>query len=434
MRHQTTGLQLMIGVYLAAALTASWCAAQDVPGGYGNMPMAPVTPSNPGSFNEPVTRLPPTQPPATMRPPSWPGSDMGVAPQSPLPGGLPPGEMKACNGARIVAYVGSEVILESDLILRKMDKKGAFEVIGSVDFVLNQYQGQYPQEQIEAQREALIARLLPEVVQIKLIFLDAKHTLPSDRWPEIEKQLAKGFDDMQLEKMMKQFGVSSPRELDPKLRAVGTSVDREKRNFIEFILARQWQGEQIKRNEEITWDQMVGYYRRHQDEFTRPARAKCEELMVRFSKHPTEAAAGEAIMRLGNRVLAGEPFDQVARTGSDGVEAPKGGRRDWISKGSLCPELDKALFTQPIGQLSPAIIRGPTGFHIVRVTEREDAAVTPFTEAQVGIREKIVKERSAKQLHEYFTKLQERTPVKTIFDGPQVARRPDQPDESQLRR
>ena len=52
--------------------------------------------------------------------------------------------------------------------------------------------------------------------------------------------------------MMKQFGVTSPRELDPKLRAVGTSMEREKRAFIEFVLARQWQGQQIKRDEEIT--------------------------------------------------------------------------------------------------------------------------------------------------------------------------------------
>ena len=63
--------------------------------------------------------------------------------------GAPPGE-EACNGTRIVAYVGSEVILESDLILRKMDKKGTFEIIGSIDHVLDEYKGQYPPEQLDA--------------------------------------------------------------------------------------------------------------------------------------------------------------------------------------------------------------------------------------------------------------------------------------------
>ena len=39
-----------------------------------------------------------------------------------------------------------------------------------------------------------------------------------------------------------------------------------------------------------------------------------------------------------------------------------------------------------------------------------------------------------KQLREYLAKVKARTPVKTIFDGPQVANRPDrpaQPDQPQ---
>ena len=105
-----------------------------------------------------------------------------------------------------------------------------------------------------------------------------------------------------------------------------------------------------------------------------------------------------------------------------------GGWRDWTAKGSLVPELDGALFGLPIGQLSP-IIESSAGFHIVRVTQREEPVVTPFREAQVAIRDKIIQERSAKQLHEYLAKVQARTPVKTIFDRPQVADRPDQPNQ-----
>ena len=273
MRQQHIYPPLLIGIFVAAALVASWSAAQYGSGGYGNVPQGPGAPGGPGSINQPIVRLPPTQPPATSRPSSWPGGPTGEAPsQAPPAGGLPPGELTACNGSRIVAYVGSEVILESDLILRSIDKKGTFEIKGSVDYVLGQYREQYSPDQLNAQREMLIAKLLPEVVEIKLIYLDAKETIPSEHWPDVEKQLSQGFEEIQLEKTMKQFGVTSPRELDPKLRAVGTSMEREKRAFIEFVLARQWQGQQIKHDEEITLVQMDAYYRQHLDEFTRPAR------------------------------------------------------------------------------------------------------------------------------------------------------------------
>jgi len=160
----------------------------------------------------------------------------------------------------------------------------------------------------------------------------------------------------------------------------------------------------------------MAYYRQHQDEFTTPARARWEELMVGFSKHPSKSAAGEAIARLGNRVCAGEPFAEVARNGSDGITASDGGQWKWTTKGALvCEALDRALFELPVGRLSP-LLESETGFHIIRVIEREDAQVAPFLEAQVEIKKKMSEERRQKQIREYLAKLQARTPVWTVFD------------------
>jgi parvulin-like peptidyl-prolyl isomerase len=120
----------------------------------------------------------------------------------------------------------------------------------------------------------------------------------------------------------------------------------------------------------------------------------------------------------------------VAKAGSDGATANDGGRCDWTTQGALiCQALDHAVFSLPVGQLSP-IIEGPVGFHVVRVTERQKTAVTPFLEAQVEIKEKIKQQRSEKQFREYMAKVQARTPVWTIFDedpaNPQTANHPQQ--------
>jgi hypothetical protein len=151
-------------------------------------------------------------------------------------------------------------------------------------------------------------------------------------------------------------------------------------------------------------------------DFTTPARAQWEELMARYSKYPTRAAAHDAIAQMGNQVWAGTPWAQVARTGSDGPTAAEGGPRPWTSQGALtCQALDAALFTLPLGQLSP-IVEGDNGYHIVRVINREAEAVKPFLEAQVDIKKKIAEQRSQKQFREYLAKLEARTPVWTIFD------------------
>lgn len=348
----------------------------------------------------------PMQPGAASRPAGWVGGTASDAsPWAPPDQQLatPVGEVQPCDGIRILARVGSEAILES-------------EVIGAVNEVIEANKDRIPADQVENQRQLLIQQRLKGIIQTKLIYQDARRTIPSEGWPHIEKQLTKQFEEVQLEKMMKKAGVSSAHEYDLKLRTLGTSLEREKRAYIERTLAEQWGRQQVKRDEEITYDQMVDYYRKHQDEFTTPAAAKWEELMVRYAKHPSKAAAHEALARLGNQVLGGAPFAEVAKAGSDGTTAPDGGQWPETTKGALtCDVLDKALFALPVGQMSP-IIAGDKGYHILRVVERKEAEVTPFLQAQVDIREKIVNERSKKQFVEYLAKIEARTPV-WIYDG-----------------
>ena len=87
--------------------------------------------------------------------------------------------MKPCTGSRMVAHVGSEVILDSDLIVRKIDlNQGIFEVIGHIDHILEMNKDHIPPDQWDAQRTMLIEKILPDFVRTKLVCLDAKHTIP----------------------------------------------------------------------------------------------------------------------------------------------------------------------------------------------------------------------------------------------------------------
>jgi peptidyl-prolyl cis-trans isomerase SurA len=119
---------------------------------------------------------------------------------------------------------------------------------------------------------------------------------------------------------------------------------------------------------------------------------------------------------MGNEVMQGKPFGDVARARSEGPTAATGGSFDWTTKGSLVSKVvDEAVFTLPVGQLS-AILDDGSALHIVRVTERVDAGRIPFIEAQVEIRGKLYEERRTREMEEYLAGVRERTPVWTIFD------------------
>ena len=318
-----------------------------------------------------------------------------------------PADAVPCEGAQIVSGVGPHAILVSDIWI-------------VADQILARNRAKIPPDQVESQREILIRQsfrqLLQQQVDTKLVYYDALNALPKEAVENVEDQLTRIFERSELPKLMELWGVESQRELDQKLMRLGTSVQRHKRAFLEQATAQQWIRQQIKIDEDVNHEQMLTYYNQNLSDFEQPARARWEQLTVRISRYPSKEVARAALAQMGNQVMDGRPLAEVARERSDGSTAGQGGLRDWTTRGSLvCGELDRAIFGLPVGQLSP-ILEDETGYHVVRVIEREEASQTPFPDAQAEIRPKISQRRVQEQLQAYLAKLRKNTPVWTIFD------------------
>ncbi|MGA2030804.1 MAG: peptidyl-prolyl cis-trans isomerase [Thermoguttaceae bacterium] len=465
---------------VAFSMTIAVCVAAMVRGddyvpngaGGGAMPFAPLGPA-PNFLNNGygVVPGPPTQPSQPIRPASWPGGSpapqmdpqnqarppyaaLPVAgpypgPQYPSPqyagpavrGPLGVSDAMPCEGSQILARVGGDVVLAIDVLSaageviehnkdrfkpEEMDaqrQKLVADLSGAINELITQNGRSGSSADLDPGKRSMIQQLLRQQIETKLIFQDAQRTIPEESMKNVQETLGRQFEQSELKKLLKRENAVSREELEWKLRARGDSLEREKRTYMQRTLSQQWVREKLKIDEEITHEEMLAYYQAHLKEFEKPARARWEELMVRFAKYPSKAEAFAALAALGNQVLmAGAPLAEVAKRGSDGSTAGDGGAYPWTSKGSLaCEELDRALFALPVGQLSP-IIEGAAGFHILRVTEREEITRKPFAAAQVEIKDKIRNERTKKQLQEYVTRLRKDFPVWTILDEPGAVR------------
>jgi hypothetical protein len=419
---------LASGILLMALVfpRLGWAQYLDDVGGSqsGTTSMAPISAETPSGYQNGrrIVPGPPVQPVAVSRPESWPGGsaqNSSVVEQYRQSSPRSSGTGEYSNWPRVSAEAPKE-LYEDTTILARVGSEAifAYEITAGLDDILARYKDKVPPSQLEAQRTLMIKQRLKSRIESKLIYQDAKRTIPAEGMTNVEKQISKYFESSELPNMLKRGGVETIKELDEKLRGMGTSLEREKRAYIERSLAQQWLRQQIKHDEEITYDQMLKYYKEHQAEFEKPARARWEELLVRFSQYSSKPEAYKAIARLGNQVLAGVPLAEAAKNGSPGAAA-EGETHDWTTQGSLvCEELDEAIFGLPVGALS-RIIESKIGYHIVRVVERAQSEVTPFLAAQVEIKEKILAERTAKQLEEYLTRLEDKTPIWTIYDGDQ---------------
>lgn len=301
-------------------------------------------------------------------PPFRPSPDRQARFQQPAP---PPRHV--FQPAQKVAQVGNQPIVAGDLF-------------GPINQALEPYLGQISDEQLAEQRMILMRNLLPAMIETKLVYLDFLRDIPEERLPDIQKQIFDQFAEKQLPRVMEKAGVSTPAELDAKLRGYGSSLSKSRRAFFEQVLAQQMVQQKIDMQPKFTPQELRAYYQEHLDEYSTPAKARWEQLMVRFDRVPDRNTALRMLGELGNEVLGGAPLAAVARAKSHGINADQGGYHDWTVQGSLVSKpLDHYIFTLPINKLSQRFA-DEKGLHIVRVIQRHDAARVPFkTPANVRV-------------------------------------------------
>lgn len=311
--------------------------------------------------------------------------------------------------ATLLARVGSDVIL-------------AGELLGAANEILEEMKDRIPPGEEQRYKQMVMKQLLRRRLEAKLIYQDAARSIPPEALQRFREELGKEFEEREIPRRLKSLGLNSRQQLEQQLQSLGSSLEQEKIAFIESVIARQWlqqqRGEKPKNVTAVDPEELLEYYRTHLAEFERPGKVLWEQLMIRKRPDRPDAQSRDLLAALGNRVLSGESFADVARSGSEGPTAVQGGIREWTVQGSLRSHvLDEALFQLPVGQLSP-ILEDDNAFHIVRVVQREDARRIPFEEAQPEIREKLQEQREKEKIVEYLDKLRREIPVWTIYDSP----------------
>ena len=325
-----------------------------------------------------------------------------------LPGQQP---FLAYDGAKIVAKVENAVILESDVqagIKKRIAKMQREAKKNGATLTENDLQKEIQQWQIQ---------VLQELVQHHVMFTKACSAIPKEGLENAKTAIDKAFDDKQLPVMIKEYGVASQWELEQALKAEGSCIENEKKKFFEQSIGVQWLQMQAEPAKEIRHDQIMDYYNQHIDQYTITPKARWEELVVFKYQFASREEAYKAIQKMGQAVVAGKPFAEVAKQSSQGVTASEGGKRDWVSPGALNSEpLNKALFEQPVGDLSPRIIEDENCFYIVRVLERHGKKMIPFEEAQTEIRKKLTEAEEEANRRKAFEKVFSEAKVWTIFE------------------
>ncbi|MGI9428561.1 MAG: peptidylprolyl isomerase [Bythopirellula sp.] len=384
----------------------------------GQSPFSPPPPPQaaPSSVRG-VAPAPQLSSPAVVAPEAAPRTAPVSAPPTGQSAPLTPtaaGGLQPVEGGQIVARVDGLIVLASD-------------VLWQVDQLIAANRDRIPADKIAEVKQMFLRQQVMGMIDTKILYADFRRKVPAENLPSILENLAKPFEEQEVPRLVKMFDLNDRTELDALLRQSGTSIVDMQQQFNERTIAGEWLRQMMPKPKEVTHEEMLAYYNGHKKDFEYPAQAKWEELMVSFDRLGGDRkAAWQAITGLGNEVwgrvserpgLRGAVFADTAQQKSHGFTAKQGGQHEWTTKGALrCKEIDQALFSLKVGQLSN-VIESERGFHIVRVLDRKEAGRTPFTAAQAKIRKELGKDQRKDLAQSEMAKIRKKSRVWTMFDG-----------------
>lgn len=148
----------------------------------------------------------------------------------------------------------------------------------------------------------------------------------------------------------------------------------------------------------IADDEAQKYFDENKKRFTTKERVKAAHILIKASGDD-KAKLDEAKKKVDGiykeASAKGADFAALAKAKSEGPSAPRGGDLGWFTRGRMVKEFEEAAFKMKPGEVSKPV-QTKFGYHIIKVTEREEEGEKKFDE----VKEDIVKRLEARKFRE----------------------------------
>jgi peptidyl-prolyl cis-trans isomerase C len=164
---------------------------------------------------------------------------------------------------------------------------------------------------------------------------------------------------------------------------------------------------------EPTEEEAKEFYDSNTERFSSPERVRASHILVKVEEEDSELVRTqkkEKIDDLHKQLVAGADFATLATGNSDCPSSAKGGDLGFFGRGQMVKPFEDAAFALETGQISP-VVETRFGWHVILVTEKEDAGLTEFSDARDSIVDYLASMKKQDAMNEYMTSLKEAATV-----------------------
>jgi peptidyl-prolyl cis-trans isomerase C len=129
------------------------------------------------------------------------------------------------------------------------------------------------------------------------------------------------------------------------------------------------------------------FYESNIGRFEMPERVRASHILIKVNQNDTEVVKNRKMATIDSlhaELLGGADMAELARANSECPSSSKGGDLGYFGRGQMVKPFEDAAFALDVGEISP-VVETKFGYHIIKVTEREEPEVTGFEEVKDSI-------------------------------------------------
>lgn len=187
-----------------------------------------------------------------------------------------------------------------------------------------------------------------------------------------------------------------------------SSLDEYKELFMqqnETVLLINELQDSILNSVEVSESEIEKYYNENKDQFIVEEQVEASHILVE-----DEETAKEIL----DKINSGSDFAELAKEYSIDGSASSGGNLGFFPRGRMVKPFEEAAFALEVGQISE-IVETVYGYHIIKVTGRQEAGQMSFEESKANIREGMLFQKQMETLRKFFIDLRENAVVEVLI-------------------
>jgi len=196
-----------------------------------------------------------------------------------------------------------------------------------------------------------------------------------------------------------------------KLAEEGNTLESSKQEIRGQMLRMRLLRREVQSRILVTDEEIGEYYDKHREDYEGREAVHIRQIFLPVPEGADSGARDRVraeANQLRERILKGERFEVMAARYSRGPAAAEGGDIGFVERGVMMPEVEKAAFSLPVGEVSE-VLETEAGFLLLVVVDKKGAGLKPLPVVRDEIKAKIEDEKVNKKYDEWMVELRKKS-------------------------